>query len=117
MRYSGRHLHAVLFQSIEVTLEAALADAVFGAANMGNTLAADSKEVFGPESSGRVVVGAYKVGGQIFERAVEQDQRRVALLDHAQRLGARLAASDDQRVKTVGQHLLDLFAFEIGVLL
>src|SRR5271163_2545588 len=84
------HLDAVLFQSIETTLEAALADAVFGAANVGDAQAADSEEVFGREFSGGQVVGADKVGGQLLEGAVEQDEWSIALLDLAQPLGARL---------------------------
>src|SRR5271168_4943031 len=106
---------AMLFQRIEEALEAAIADAVFRASYVGKASTAHSQQMLGCEFSSGVIVRTNKVGGQVFERAVQQEQGRVTLLGLAEGIRIRLARGDHQRIQAVRQHVLDLLLLQFGI--
>ena len=106
----------MFFHRIEKALEPAIPHAVFRPPNVRDPFAADTQQVFGGQLSRRIIVGTDKVGRHVFELAIQQDQRRVALLYLAQRLRARLARGDNQRIQPVRQHVLDLLPLQLRIL-
>src|SRR5208337_4157856 len=102
----------VLFERIEKAFETAIADAVVGAAYVGDASTAHSQQMLGCEFSSGVVIRTDKVRAQVFEGAVQQDNGGLSLLYFAERLGLRLAGGDDQRIQAVRQHMLDLLLLE-----
>ena len=91
-----------------VAVQTTQARAGFRAANVRDFPASHVDQVLGGEHAHSFIIDAYEVCGQTGQCTVDQNIRRVVLLDSDEEFNRRMTGGDDQRVQPARQQLVDL---------